>query len=67
MSDYILKLELKNSYSLWKYCMLDNHYKGINIISANNYCNEYYKNYKKLKEKIEKTTNNNSNYNHENK
>ena len=67
MSDYILKLELKNSYSLWKYCMLDNYYKGINIISANNYCNEYYKNYKKLKEKIEKTTNNNSNYNHENK
>ena len=43
-----LELQITQAYNKWKWCMLDNQYKGINIISADLRCNLLYKNYKKL-------------------
>ena len=47
-----LELQITQAYNKWKWCMLDNQYKGINIISADLRCNLLYKNYKKLIKKV---------------
>ena len=46
-----LELKITQAYSKWKWCMLNNQYKGINIISANLRCSELHKKYKNLKSK----------------